>query len=416
MNHTTASPPRAKAPSANGPMLAIGLWIAVFACLLGSRLGWQAMPALASDTYQYFSVAHNALAGLPGYTSLVHFDAERSFGTIPAPLVTFPMGYPMLLAVFIWLGLTPDQAVVLSNALAIVVCIVAMGYFMKRLQLGPRAIHIVLAALALNATLGKFTSRGIAEAVFMGAITLGGLLLAGNSDQKNATARAALAGVIIGLSYHLRYAGLFVLVGLMGVAALSWLLGRRDRFRQYALAATVAGCIMAAGLLRNILLVGNWRGGNEKVVLHGLGAIAAETVRAFDVLLLGERLNVIENLVHAGFLVIGLLCLGILLRQRWNNLPTRDGTDVTRASVAGQELGLIVLIYSACMFYAGVHTVISYGERMFLPILPMLLVSLACAEMATRARRDSSQNLVHGNKVLQAGLIALCVAYGKSVV
>ncbi len=387
-----------------------GLWMAVYGCLLGAHLGWQFMPGLASDTYQYLSVAKNTLAGWPGYTSLVHFDAERSFGTLPSPLVTFPLGYPTLVALWTWLGVSPYHAMLLNNTLAIAACLFAMGYGMKRLQLDTRAIHVVLAAFAVNASLGRFSSIGLTESVFMGAITVGGLLLASTANQKHSTGRAVAAGLIIGLAYHVRYAGLFVLVGLMGVAALSWLVGRRDRFRHYAVAVLVAGPIVAAGLLRNTLLVGTWRGGNEKVVHHPLGGVVTETVRAFDSLLLGERLTRVENLAHAAIIAIALLCIGIMLRQRLGRQHTGDQASAKTASVAGQELGMIVLTYCACMFYAGLKTVISYGDRMFLPILPMLLVTLACAEMASRVRPNPAQGQ-GASKWLQAGFIVLCLGY-----
>ena len=38
------------------------------------------------------------LQGLFGYTSLIHYDVERSFGVVPAPMVTFAMGYPVLIS------------------------------------------------------------------------------------------------------------------------------------------------------------------------------------------------------------------------------------------------------------------------------------------------------------------------------
>jgi hypothetical protein len=55
-------------------------------------------------------------AGHFGYSFIVHFDAERSFGVVPAPVVTFPMVFPLVIAL-IRLGVPPETAASLISIL-----------------------------------------------------------------------------------------------------------------------------------------------------------------------------------------------------------------------------------------------------------------------------------------------------------
>ena len=48
---------------------------------------------------------------------IVHFDAERSFGVVPAPIVTFPMGFPLVIALISRLGVAPETAASLISIL-----------------------------------------------------------------------------------------------------------------------------------------------------------------------------------------------------------------------------------------------------------------------------------------------------------
>ncbi len=70
-------------------------WGSTSAVLLAMYLYPGFAPETGQDSFQYFSVAQNALDGRFAYTSLVHFDAERSFGVIPALVGDFPPGIPV---------------------------------------------------------------------------------------------------------------------------------------------------------------------------------------------------------------------------------------------------------------------------------------------------------------------------------
>ena len=82
----------------------IAVWCLAAVALLFGRLAISDGPSFVNDSYQYISVAGNFRDGRFAETSIVHFDTERSAGRIPAPLTTFPPGYPLAIAALPGLG------------------------------------------------------------------------------------------------------------------------------------------------------------------------------------------------------------------------------------------------------------------------------------------------------------------------
>ena len=99
------------------PRIDVWLWVFIAAGVLALRLVPTFTPELNHDSFQYLSAADNVLAGRIGYTSLIHYDVERSFGVIPAPMLTFPAGYPLAIAFVSLAGVsTKTAALILSVA------------------------------------------------------------------------------------------------------------------------------------------------------------------------------------------------------------------------------------------------------------------------------------------------------------
>ena len=384
------------------------LWCVVLCLIMGGRLQWRAEPSQPNDTFQYYSVARNALEGRVGYTSIVHFDAERSFGTVPAPLVTFPVGYPLLLAALVALGPTLDQAAVAINLLAAIACVIVIATAARRLQLSRLATHAAVGGFVLNAAIAWWTTTASTELVFTATITAAVLWLAlpRRHESSPSTADALVAGLLVGLSYYLRYAGLFVLVGLVAATVLAWLRPGRLRFRQYAAAALVSGFLMAAGLIRNLLIVGNWRGGNEKPAWHAPLAVGVDTIRAFDHLLLGDRSGVAQFAAHMLWFAVVAAVVSMAV---WFGRAGSEPVGRTQSAKVSDFVALtatIMVVYSVCMFYASVTTVISYNSRMFVPMLPLTLILIACGLDAVRSRLSS---IARPMQLAAAGGIALLI-------
>ena len=201
----------------------------------------------------------------------------------------------------------------------------------------------------------------------------------------------------MGAAYWVRYAGLFFVLGLAVLVIRHLLAPNRLQAKGYAVALTVAGAAVLAGMARNILLVGNWRGGNEKIVSNPLWHLLVDTTAAGKILILGQSFGTpgwtsIPRALFIAFFFGGMAWL------TWRHLRHGAAQAHPRPALKGIGVDLLILMltYSGCMFYAGLTSVISYGPRMFVPLTPllMLLLGLALRTMLTApAQRSISRRL-----------------------
>ena len=362
------------------PLLACTALLAIAALKL--HPAWE--PLRGNDSYQYLSIGDNFRHGLFGKTSLLHFDEERMSGAIPAPITTFPIGYPLLVGAAEAPGLSVERAALLISLLAALACVFVLDAIGRRLGLTVTARAWVLAAFVASSWTPLFAISALTEAIFTLAILAGlALLLAALDVPEKHRARfgvALAAGMLLGLSYWLRYAGLFVLLALLPVAALAWAMKRRDAAANALIAFFAGALIVAGGMLRNIALMGSWRGGNTKTIENSMGHIAHEFAIAIRDLLFGEP-RMSEWLVLRGLLLAAIVIACIagvaFYLKRPRGEPPADGS----VKLAAGALLAVIVSYVSALTYAAAHTGISYGARYFYPMLPLaaLLVGVAIA-------------------------------------
>ncbi|HEX6267629.1 MAG TPA: hypothetical protein VFZ81_12120, partial [Burkholderiales bacterium] len=123
------------------------LWCLLAALAILLRAQVAGGPELGNDSYQYLVTAENWRLGEPAATSIVHFDPERTHGRIPAPVTTFPPGYPLLVALLSSAGLSGEQAGVLLSALATLALIAMFGRATAVLGVPPAAARVLIALL-----------------------------------------------------------------------------------------------------------------------------------------------------------------------------------------------------------------------------------------------------------------------------
>jgi hypothetical protein len=366
---------------------------------------YRPMP-LGNDSYQYLNVAEHYRHEHQLTTSLVHFDTERSHGRIPAPLTSFPVGYPWLVGTLSFSGDLEATARLLSSVCyAGTAALLAWGLILAGVTGFGRQLALVL--FVTNALAAGFATEALTEPLY-GLLSTGavvGLLWAeaGEPAKQAVMARAAGAFLLAGLAVWVRYAGLFLIAALVGYAVLRLLLPG-SRFRILFLVAALIPMALAAGLLtRNVVTVGTWRGGNEMRVHTPLKVVAVDYIRAQMHLMLGEhavRFGVWEGVFLAGALVVTFL----LATAARKGVAPKGGL---RVGTGAWLVGLTVVIYSAGVFYAGMRTVISFGERMFLPMLPLylLLAGMAANWVASHWRVRARRGW------LEAGLLLVTVGY-----
>jgi hypothetical protein len=87
-------------------------WTVARVTLIALRIYPGFTPYLANDSFQYLAMAQTSRQGHFGYSFIVHFEAERY-----APVVTFPMRFRLVIALFSRLVVPPETAASLISIL-----------------------------------------------------------------------------------------------------------------------------------------------------------------------------------------------------------------------------------------------------------------------------------------------------------
>ena len=324
--------------------------------------------------------------------ALIHFDTERSHNAGCAPLTTFPPGYPLAAAAVSLPGWTVETGALLVSCISFVLLVPILFSLAGTFTLKLSAARFLLLANVVNAwALSCAVSIGtesLFTALSLGAIAiLIGYLIRPVSN-KPTIGMPVAAGLLIGTAYYVRYAGIFLFASV--ALLLIYLLIKKQKAQVLSLviSLTVAVLLVAPLIWRNILLTGSWKGGNTKHVSHRLMETVATSIKSAAYLYLGPsatlRFPVLEVLCWIAAFV--LICVALRLwftrplsQKSWQRLP--------------MALILIyVAVYCGGMFYLGLFSVISYGPRMFYPLLPLILLLLAMglsqAEADWRACRE----------------------------
>lgn len=353
---------------------------------------------LSNDSYQYLSVAENIATGHGASTSLPYFDVEIAHGVMPAPLTTFPPGYPVAIAFLHALGLRFDLAGGVVSALAIALTLPLIAAACRALGIGVVASRLVLFCFVANSFSIRAGVSAASDPLFtcLVAATVVLTLLTPRAEGRLRWLLPVGAGVALGLSYWVRYAALLLVPGLC-LAGVARIYFERSRRAVADLAISLVGPVLliGAGMYRNIQLTGAWKGGNAKPVHNPILRVAVTAIRSFEGLFFGEEAPHWTRLAQ-GLVVVLLgwaLAVAFLrfVRSR-REPPARSATPDTGAIL----LVAISSLYFCGMTYLGVVSVISYGTRMFFPMLPLFLLLLALPLAKARAlgRRDLALVLV----------------------
>lgn len=360
--------------------LALAAW-----ALVGLAIGIAAPPnplGLTNDGAQYLSGARNLRAGQGYATSILYFDEHYRSGRVPSPQTVWPPAYSAALAGLGAAGLTEDTSV---RVLGVISLGAILGLaFLLGVTLSGSLLGGSLAALWAGASteLLFYVRTPSTELAFI-ALVLGALAAAAGAEAGRA-GRWIAAGLLAAAATYVRYAGLFVAAGL-GLYGLltAWRSGGawRDRLRP-VLGLVPGGVLIGALLVRNLILAGTVSGGNSKTVSQPVAGLLRETVIAIVDGLAGASLSDLRAggfravLAAAGFAAL-VLAAGLVLR-------------------AGRELrrpGFVLVLLVAGAYAAGViavssRTMLTFGLRYLLPVLPCLaaLIVGAAWQGSRRAR------------------------------
>ncbi|MCW5977424.1 MAG: hypothetical protein KIT09_05075 [Bryobacteraceae bacterium] len=356
----------------------VALWVLAAVVLLALGLHFHGLRVF-NDSYHYLSEAENIRAGNGFTTSIIHYDVERRTGRVPAPMTTYPFGYPLLIAAANVAGLPFETGAVLWSGLAYLGLVLLVWTGARLLEFGPVSTRIALAATVLSSWGLLWGVSMMTEALFTAVSTAAVLLIvrhekaALSSPPRYRPGLLLAANLLVVAAYTIRYAGLFLFLALLLYFGARYLFARTaDNLRSIALAG-VSGAIIGALIWRNILITGTWRGGNDKEIYEGVAFMASRLVVSLYGLLVGGATS---TLIQAAVAASGLLLL-VAVALLWRS----------RSSLGAPRLlffpCLYLAVYSAAMVYTGAFTVIQLNPRYLYPLLPLLaLVGVKLAATA----------------------------------
>jgi len=362
------------------------LWCALGAAVLTAILLTTGGARPDNDSFQYLSAAENINAGHGASTSIVGFDAERMSGRVPAPLTTFPPGYPLAVALVSRLGTDSLTAATLISMVSFVALFPLLARGARILELERNLTRLVFAWLLVNSFVAKYPLQVGTESTFT-ALSTGAVVVLMAAERRGETAprrlRALVLGsLLVGLAYWVRYAGLFLFAAVTAYFALHALLRRDRRSLQGLGCCAVPLVIIGLGFARNLFFTSSWQGGNTKKVFHPVLPMLKEFVQSIYHLLFGDkvavRIGAAEVMFAAATLALGLLAVHAMRREPGEISAKRPVLRAPETPFRGPIVLLVwyLAVYCVAMVYAGVVTVISFSTRMFYPILPLLLLAL----------------------------------------
>jgi hypothetical protein len=334
-------------------------------------------PALSEDSYQYMSAAQNLVSGRGIATSILHYDVDLAAGTIPAPLTHWPPGYPIAIALLHVLGVPLEAAAAALSAAAFVALVPILVVGAKKLELGSWPTRLILVWLLTNSWVFVYPVAGTSESLFTALMTAGvvWLLPTPMPERDRLKPWSAVAGsVLVGLAASVRFAGVLVMIALG--AYFGWrLLARRDRRSALLLALAVgpAAALTIANALRGAWISGSWQVGHGSETTRDLGALAKPLATSIYHLFFGDavatRLGPVELALVLAVVVFMATAVWAMRQER------RPVTHLVPLEAA--LLATTVAVYCAGMTAIARSTTITFDSRMFYPILPIALLSLA---------------------------------------
>jgi hypothetical protein len=350
------------------------------------------IPRLYNDSFQYLSMAKQLGSSQRIETSLVYFDTARRYGAIPAPVTWFPPGYPLAIAGLSTIGLANEGAALVLSLASFVLVAAEIWVLMRMLDPSRFAARIAVFGWMVNAHALVFSNSALSESMFT-AFGLASLLFIVYAYRNSAHSAVYWAGAaaMAGASYWVRYAGLLWVAACL--VFLLWQVAtsgnkRRAFLRPAILAVSLLVLFLTPLLLRNMILAGDPRGGNNTPVARPFIKMAMRAPGILYHLIMGN--GVLAQLwFFAALLAAGLIVLGLIAFRAGAVkplVPARQGRSQVSAPPGWAIVLAALLIYFAGITAIAARTPISYTSRMFLPMLPHC-IALALCGLATLMRR-----------------------------
>lgn len=337
-------------------------------------------PYITNDGYQYLDAASNLASGRCFCTGVALFDEQVAYGRIPVPFTHFAPGYPLLIAGISRAGIRAETAGYLLSALGYL----AVLWLIQDLGLNLGARPWVVVAFSLlwiaHATALYYAALVGTETLFAAALVgMADLIVRDVRSNSSRPTLMAAIGAVAGLSYWIRYPGLF-LVAAAGI----YLIVRAWRVPG-AWRGTFAGLLASAILvgsvqIRNAILSGSLQGGFKTAGGRlSLVPVFSGTIRALSHLVTGDRIPLHVD-VWIAILSLSSAALLFLVLQAWRRGPIE--TAATKAAFGWTIF--IGVVYICGVLAAALTTIAADLPRYYFPVYPLALgcAAAACSRLA----------------------------------
>ena len=349
-------------------------WISLLAGIVALSMTYRinGAPYVPNDGYQYLDAASNLVSGKCLCTTVALFDEQVAYGHMPIPFTHFAPGYPLLIAGLSGLGVAPETAGYLLSALGYLVVLWLIWDI--GIRLGAKSWVVALSSLVwiTHASALWYAATIGTESLFAALLMALVALIVRDVRRTEAGIRLPLGiGVVAGLSYWIRYPGLF-LVGATGIYLVvrAWR-SREARYGSFA-GLVAAGALVPTIQIRNAIYAGSWRGGFMSGGHQSPVAVIVDSIRAFRYLLLGDRvplrLDVWSGLFFLSAAALLVLIVRAALRGEFRITPSREPFYWSV---------FIAAVYILGMLAAGLSTIAGDFPRYYLPVYPLLVACCA---------------------------------------
>jgi Dolichyl-phosphate-mannose-protein mannosyltransferase len=316
------------------------------------------------------------------------------------------------------MGFNYETAALIVSLASFVLVTAGLWHLMRVLDPTRWAARAAVLCWLINSYALSTSVAAVSEPLFT-VFSLATLLFLVNADEKYASTHNGMywvgSAVMAGASYWVRYAG--ILWGLTCVTLLVVQIaarGKRDiPLRRSAILAVTALLVLlvffAPVIIRNVTLIGNWRGGNTVPGATPVPELVIATPRILHHLLFGDgtssQLRVPMLLVSIGLVGMVGACLVWLRATAPFQQVLSWRPPLTKAGIVLAAF----LIYSFGIAAIAARSVISYSPRMYTPVLPHLIALITCG-VAFLIRRLPAGN--YSRSVSIAMVVCLLSGYG----
>jgi len=364
------------------PLLAL----AVVTLLVAGVVLWLFEPSkINPDTIQLIDTARQLVNGHGLSSSIVYYEEQLAFGSVPAPMTVWPPGFPWLLAVGMSVGFSPE-----STALAL--CLTAhlgvafLIYFgLRRAETSASIAATAGCVWLLHPTGLSLTISCFAEPIFIAFMLASCLaLIEALGDSPRWRLWLFISGACAAGAVLIRYNGV-----LWPAAAGLWLTfraWRRSSWRTFGIAVAfgVLPALTTLGLLwRNVLLSGHLSGGQFE---YGGAAGVVEAMRRFywgTDLLFGSLLTAQPIVLTLVFCV-----LGVELVQAVRKGGLMEPRNLLLGFALASGAVLAVFLFANALR----SSIVFVDYRYWIPAIPFLLIVVSAVADRALTKLQASQN------------------------